>query len=161
MTSTSTKMMALLDENKETLSSDLYLKMSNLLLETNKSETEKTYKKYKIKYMHTFYSQTGHGSNLSYSEQYENYEEDSDMDGDNPEGNDYQLHHNILEKTVYVLNTQFSRLEPGCNIEFKNIDGLEYIQLFPFTNKKVLQKVGEYKNRINLYHNENILISIK
>ena len=158
MGSPSVKMMALLDKNEETLSSDLYLKMSNLLLEKNKNEE---YKKFKITYVHTFFSQTGHCSDMMYSERYDNYEEDSDIDEENPEGNDYQLHHNVLEKTVYVLNTQFSRLEPGCNIEFKNIDGLEYIQLFPFTNKKVLQKAGEYKNRINLYYNENILISIK
>ena len=157
MTSPSAKLMSLIDEHKETLSSDLYLKMSNLILEKSKSDESK---KYKITYMHTFFSKGGYNSDLSYSERYdEENEEDEDVDEENPDGNAYEQHNNIMEKTVYVLNTKVESLEPGCNIEFKNIDGLEHIQRYPFTTKKVFQKVGEYKNRINLYYNEDVLIS--
>ena len=159
MTSPSAKQMSFLDENKETLSDDFYLKMSNLILEQNKSES-KDYKKYKITYMNTHFSRGGHNSDLRYSERTDNYEEDEDIDEDNPDGNDYQQDNNIIEKTVYVLNSKVERLEPGCNIEFENIDGLEHIQMYPFTTIKILQKFGEYKNRINLYYNKDVLITI-
>ena len=61
---------------------------------------------------------------------------------------------------MYVLNTMVERLKPGCNIEFDNIDGLEHIQMYPFTTIKILQKLGQYKNRINLYYNKDVLITI-
>ena len=104
MTSPSAKLMALIDENKETLSSDFYLKMSNLILEKSKSEESK---KYKITYMHTFFSRGGYCSDVNYSERYDDgNEEDEDIDEENPDGNAYQQHNNIMEKTVYVLNTK-------------------------------------------------------
>ena len=157
MTSSSAKLMALIDENKETLSSDFYLKMSNLILEKSKSEESK---KYKITNMNTFFLRGGYCSDVNYSEQYDDgNEEDEDIDEENPDGNAYQQHNNIMEKTVYVLNTKIKRLAPGCNIEFDNIDGLEHIQRYPFTTKEVFQKVGEYKNRINLYYYKDVLIS--
>ena len=156
MTSPSAKLMSLIDENKETLSSDVYLKMSNLLLEKRKSEESK---KYKITYMHTFFSRGGYCSDVGLSERYNDNEEDEDIDEENPDGNAYQQHNNIMEKTVYVFNTNVKNLETGCIIEFKNIDGLEHIHRFGFTTKKVFQKVGEYKNRINLYYNKDVLIS--
>ena len=157
MTSSSAKLMSLIDENKETFLSDLYLQMSNLILEKCKSGESN---KIKITYMHTFFSRGGHTSSMPYEDEDEDDVQNEDIDEENPDGNDYEQHHNVIEKTVYVLNRKVQDLQPGCKIEFKNIDGLEHIHFFPFKTKKVFQKVGEYRNRINLYYIKDVLISI-
>ena len=159
MTSTSTKMMALLDENKETLSSDLYLKMSNLLLEKNKTEKNKTEKKYKITYLHTFFEAGGELSRL------DGYDEGSDgeADNDNPNGNAYQQYNTINTKTVYVkiVSQVVHGLKIGCSIDFSNEDGCEYIKTCAHESTKKNYRVGEYRHYIELYYREYTLLDMK
>ena len=159
MTSTSTKMMALLDENKETLSSDLYLKMSNLLLEKNKTEKNKTEKKYKITYLHTFFEA---GGELDRPDGYDQGS-DGDEDNDNPNGNAYSQYNTINTKTVYVkiVSQVVHGLKPECGIQFRNEDGCEYITRLEHESTKKIYRVGEYRHYIELYYKEYTLLDMK
>ena len=157
MTSPSVKMMALLDEYKETLSSELYLKMSNLLLEKNKSETKK--KKYKITYLYTFFLA---GGELERPDGYD-LGSDGEEDPNDPNGNAYQQYNTINTKTVYVKNIDsvIHGLKPECAINFRNEDGCEYISKCRNFLTKKIYRVGEYKHYIELYYQEYTLLDMK
>jgi hypothetical protein len=147
MSNTSRELMSRLDEEKEKLSSDFYLKMSNLLLERNK---EIKYKKYEITYIHS-----------TVVDSVSNYDSDGETEigGDK---NEYNFHNAIFTKKVYVENDAILQdLYPECCIEFRDNEGEVYIRKYEQTRPHIMYRVGEYKHHTMLLYNEYTLVSIK